>query len=44
MKKKIILVILVFIITITNFILFKDFYNKKITNNEIEKNNFSENY
>lgn len=38
MKKKIFLVILIFILTITNFILFKNFYNTKINNNEIIKN------
>jgi len=38
MKKKIFLVILVLILTITNFILFKNFYTAKTSNNEIIKN------
>ena len=39
MKKKIFLVILVIILTITNFILFRNVYNKKIEAKEIEKYN-----
>lgn len=39
MKRKIFLVILVLIITITNIILFKNFYNNKIENtNQIYEN------
>lgn len=34
MRKKIFLVILVIILTITNFILFRNIYNKKIQNNK----------
>ena len=43
MKRKIFLVILVLILTIINFILFKNFYNTKINNkqiNEIKQNNY----
>ena len=37
MKRKVFLVILVLILTITNFILFKNFYNTKINNNETKE-------
>lgn len=40
MKRKIFLIILVLIITIVNLILFKNFYNEKINNNEIKKSNY----
>ena len=40
MKKKIFLVILVLILTIVNFILFKNFYNEKISNNEPKESNY----
>ena len=40
MKRKIFLVILVLIITIVNLILFKNFYNAKISNNEVKANNY----
>ena len=36
MKRKIFLVSIIIILTITNFILFKNFYNSK-TNNEIKE-------
>ena len=38
MKKKVFLVILVLILTIINFILFKNFYDTKINNSEIKEN------
>ena len=37
MIKKVILVILVLILTITNFILFKNFYNTNIQKNDINQ-------
>lgn len=37
MKKKIFLVILVIILTITNFILFRNIYNRKIQDHKLEK-------
>ena len=40
MKKKIILVFLILILTIVNLILFKNFYNAKISNNEVKENNY----
>ena len=40
MKRKIFLVILVLILTIINLILFKNFYNEKINDNEIKKKNY----
>lgn len=40
MKKKVFLVILVLIITILNLILFKNFYNEKISNNEVKESNY----
>ena len=40
MRRKIFLVILVLILTIVNLILFKNFYNEKISNNEIEEKNY----
>ena len=43
MKRKIFLVILVLILTIINFILFKNFYHEKINNkqiNQIKQNNY----
>ena len=43
MKKKVFLVILVLILTIINFILFKNFYDTKINNkqiNQIKQNNY----
>ena len=39
MRRKIFLVILVLIITIVNLILFKNFYNEKINNNEVKESN-----
>lgn len=40
MKRKIFLVILVLILTIVNLILFKNFYNEKISNNEVKESNY----
>lgn len=40
MKIKIFLVIFVLILTIVNLNLFKNFYNEKITNNEVKGNNY----
>ena len=40
MKKKVFLVILVLILTIINFILFKNFYDTKINNSEIKENSY----
>ena len=40
MNKKIFLVIIVLIITILNLILFKNFYNEKINNNEVKESNY----
>lgn len=40
MKRKIFLVILVLILTIVNLILFKNFYNEKINNNEVKESNY----
>ena len=40
MKTKIFLVILVLMITILNLILFKNFYNEKITNNKVKESNY----
>ena len=40
MKKKIFLVILVLILTIVNLILFKSFYNEKISNNKVKGTNY----
>lgn len=40
MKTKIFLVILVLILTIVNLILFKNFYNEKISNNEVKEKNY----
>lgn len=38
MRKKIFLVTIILILTITNFILFKNYYDKNINNNEITHN------
>lgn len=40
MNKKIFLVILVLILTIANLVLFKNFYNEKISNNEVKESNY----
>ena len=40
MNKKIFLVILVLILTIVNLILFKNFYDEKINNNEVKESNY----
>lgn len=40
MKTKIFLVILVLIVTIVNLILFKNFYDEKINNNEVKESNY----
>lgn len=40
MNKKVFLVILVLIITIVNLVLFKNFYNEKINNNEVKESNY----
>lgn len=40
MRRKIFLVILVIILTIVNLILFKNFYNEKINDNEIKESNY----
>ena len=40
MRRKIFLVILVIILKIVNLILFKNFYNEKINDNEIKESNY----
>ena len=40
MKTKIFLGILVLIVTIANLILFKNFYDERISNNEIKESNY----
>ena len=40
MKVKIFLIILVLILTIVNLILFKNFYDEKISNNKVKENTY----
>ena len=40
MKAKIFLVILILMLTIFNFILFKNFYNEKINNNKVKESTY----